>query len=488
MRYILPLAAVTLLFASPLAAASAADPIAAIDAKLRAGEWSAAHELAQAQLDTARGSLYPSYLASVAARLAVAEAGLGQAEDAVWHWQAAQNLDRDALPAETLASFGEAGALLSRHRLRRLGEQPTGTTVYRADEAGHALRLPRKLSGDPPALSARVSQLPVPKAFRVEAVIDAEGRLREPVVVGGGAPGVIWEGLEALRNWRYEPAVEGGKPVAVFHDVRFNAPLRRPLGEIVVLDARASEAESLLRSGRWESAARKARSAWITALHDREPQRELLAATLALRALADAGAGRSRTAVCRWQAAQHLDDRLYGADLAAYGSAGALLDGHRWGVVAESGMARERPAKVTRAQRVEGGALPAKAQGVTFLAATVDERGDLVQPLILGKRPLSTPDSSAVVFRYAAGPLDTTWLGAMVALDAVCDWTFQAARVAGRPVSSEVVMTVPVGAVPIQLGAAAIPAGGNRSVGGPNGWSLIDGRQGPPEVFTGAPP
>jgi len=477
-----------LLTVSPLAAAAAADPIAAIDAKLRAGEWTAAHELALAQLDIARGSLYPSYLSAVAARLAVAEAGLGRGEDAVWHWQAAQNLDRDPLSPETLASFGEAGAVLAGHRLRRLGEQPIGTTVYRAEDPGRGLRLPRKLSGDPPTLSAIVSRLPVPKAFRVEAVIDVEGRLREPVVVGGGAPGVVWEGLEAIRGWRYDPALERGKPVAVFHDVRFNAPPRRPLAEVVTLDARAAAAESLLRSGRWDAAGRKARSAWIAALHDREPRRDLLAATLAMRGLADAGAGRRRAGVCRWQAAQHLDDRLYGADLTAYGPAGAFLDGHRWGVAAEPGMAKDAPARVKRARRVEGGALPARAQGVTFLAVTVDERGDLVQPLILGKRPLSTPDESALAFRYAAGPLDVTWLGALMALDAVCDWTFEPARVAGKPVSSEAVMTVPVGAVPIRIGTGAIPEGGNRAAGGPNGWAIIDNSRPPLDVFTGGPP
>jgi len=145
-RYLLPVTAMALLTVSPLTAAAAADPIAAIDAKLRAGEWTAAHELALAQLDIARGSLYPSYLSSVAARLAAAEAGLGRGEDAVWHWQAAQNLDRDPLSPETLASFGEAGAVLAGHRLRRLGEQPIGTTAYRAEGPGRGLSPPRKLS------------------------------------------------------------------------------------------------------------------------------------------------------------------------------------------------------------------------------------------------------------------------------------------------------------------------------------------------------
>ena len=448
MRSLVALIAIALAAASPVAADVAPEVFAGIDAKLRAAEWKAARELALEQLDAARGSLYAAYLGGVTARLAVAEAGLGRREDAIWHWQVAQNLDRAALPADFLASLGETGATLARQPLRQAGESPAGVVVYRTGGGSEAVQPARRVAGEPPQLSALVGQVPVPKALHVEVVIDAEGRLQAPVVIGSAAPGMIWEALEALRGWRYEPARKGSDAVAVLHDLRFNAPALRPLGELVELDEEAVEAEELLRAGKWEASAREARLAWLDALEEDKPRRELLAADLALRALAEAGKGSRQAAVCRWQAAQHLDERLYGMDLTPYGAAGVLLERYRWGMTGAATTTEGREAQVTKGRPVAGGGLPARAQGVALLVATVDEQGGLHRPLILGKRPFQTANESAAAFRYTAGPLDAEWLGALVALDAVCDWTFEPAQAAGRPLSSELMLAVTIGRVP----------------------------------------
>lgn len=488
MRYLVPVTAMALLATLPLAAAAAADsPAAAVDAKLRAGEWMAAHELVLAQLDTARGALYPSRLGALAARLAVAEAGLGRDEDAVWHWHVAQNLDRGALTAETLTLLGEAGALLAGHPLRQRGEPLAGTTVYHAAGAGDGVQPPRKLAGEPPTLSATVGQVPAPKVLRVEVVIDAEGRVREPVVIGSAAPGVVWEALEAMRGWRYEPARKGDERVPVFHQLRLNAPPRRPLAGLVALSKEAVAAEALLRAGSWDQAERKARQAWAAALDERQPRRELVAASLALRALADAGTGNARAAVCRWQAAQHLDERLYGFDLTSYGSAGVLLDRHRWGTVPAALPFQAQGPKVKRWTRVE---LPSfwtlsQLRGSAIITVTVDDQGALLQPLLLGMRSNRPDDGPPAPFDYSVEPSGLARIGALAALDALCDWTFEPAQLGGRPVSSALVLAVSFGrlrtrgtSMPILLDVEQ----GNRAMG-PDGWQVIE-KSRPPSPIT----
>ena len=480
-RLILPSAVVACLFAATAAAAPAPDPFASVDEKLRAGEWEAGRVLALAQLDSARGSLYAPYLGGAVARLAVAEAGLGRAEDAIWHWQVAQNLDREPLSAEALAAMGAPGALLTRHRLRLAGEPPAGTTVHRVEGAADTLQPARKLAGEPPTFSGLVAGLPVPKALRLEAVVGTDGRLLAPVVVGGGAPGMIWEALEAVRAWRYEPARKGGEAggeaVVVFRDLRFDVPQRRPIGELIALSAPAGEAEAFLRAGSWQQAERAAKRAWEAALAVRQPRRELLAANLALRALAEAGAGRTASAVCRWQAAQHVDERLYGADLSPYGAAGVLLDRHRWGSAPAARATADVPPTLESGGPVR---LPAlwkrtKFRGLALLTATLDERGGLHQPLIIGLRDddRADPDAPLFEFSYAPEPLDFTRLGAVAALFELCDWTFEPARLADQPVTSEVIVVVPYGRSPtIELRVRPGGSGGNRAAGA-GGWSIV---------------
>lgn len=479
-----------------LAARVSSDPFAILDAKLRAGQWEVAHALAVEQVESARGTLRPAHLGGAVVRLAVAEAGLGRTEDAIWHWHVAQNLDRGALSAKALASFGDAGATLARHALRQAGEPVAGTTVYRADGAASGIRAARKVAGDPPALSTVVSQLPVPKALHVEAIVDAEGRLRAPVVIGTGAPGMIWEALEALRGWRYEPARKGDEAVAVYRDVRLNPPARRPLAELVALPQEAAIANTLLRAGNWKDANAMAHQAWRAALGEEQPQRERLAAALTLRALADAAtADGASSAVCRWQAAQHVDERLYNADLAPYGSAGALLERHRWGSAGRPTIATpSREAAVKNWRPIAMPKLPtrSKINGAALLTATVDEHGGLHQPLILSFRSNVTGETMPAPFRYAPTALGFGGFGAVAALDELCSWTVAPARAGGQPVRSDVLLSVgfghgvPAGPRMFPMGHIDLAGGYQNRAVGSEGWAPT-GPPGPPLPPTQRP-
>src|ERR1051325_7883644 len=217
------------------AALTPADAFAVIDQKLRTGEWEAARDLALGQIEDARGSLRAAYLGGAVARLALTEAGSGRTADAVWHWYVAQNLDRGAISRQQLASFGEAGAVLARHPLRQPGELPSGLTVYRADDPASGVRPPRTMAGESPTFSSAAGRVPLPKGLHGEAVVDADGHLDAPVVIGGAVPGVIWEALEALHDWRYEPARKDGEAVAAFRELRINPPQLRPIPDLVRL-------------------------------------------------------------------------------------------------------------------------------------------------------------------------------------------------------------------------------------------------------------
>jgi protein TonB len=51
--------------------------------------------------------------------------------------------------------------------------------------------------------------------------VDAQGNAAEvAVAIGSGQPVLDQAAVEAVRRWRFSPALEGGRPVAMVHDVR----------------------------------------------------------------------------------------------------------------------------------------------------------------------------------------------------------------------------------------------------------------------------
>jgi hypothetical protein len=429
-RFALPLCLACCLYWAPLAPAAAGQApagqppepgLAAIDAQLRRGEWEPARLAALALIAEDLSSPEAAPLAGALARLALAEGGLGRQEDAVWHWHAAQNLDRSALSPEALAGYGAPGEILARHPLRRIDEAPAGLKVLHAEDSG--VRSGRRIAGDIPPLSAAAASVPAPRVLRLQAVITTDGRLTEPVVLAGSAPGVTYEILENLRGWRYEPAQQRRRPVAVFR----NLTVQLPGG--AAGDGQIARVEGLVRSGRWGAARDGARSLWYQALEKPSVTRREVATLLMLRALAEAGLGMEAEAVCRWQAAQYVEPQLQSADLSAYGGAGRLLESNRRG--AEGVFTGDKPARITRESKPEypRAALQLPMKGEVVLGATIGPAGAVRQPLVVRVEaggetvligldawldPSSRPQASALIA--------STKLLAFSALDAVCDW------------------------------------------------------------------
>jgi len=392
----------------------------------------------------------------------VAEAGLGQEDDAVWHWHVALNLDREALSDKSLASFGKAGELLARHPLRGVNEAPPGWTVLRTDDPAGQVQPDRKLQGELPLLTVEVGRLAAPRGLDVQVVVDAGGSLREPVVISGGAPGMIWETLEGMRSWRYEPARTGNQAVAVFRDLSLHPPARTPLLKLATLSPKAAKVEALLRSGSWLRADKSAGKAWDEELNDEHPSRARLAAILTLRALAEAGAGERDAAICRWQAAQHLDKRLYNADLSSYGAAGAMLERNRWGVTrAASGNERVQKPELEKKISFAYPSVSRKSgqlQGIIVLAGIVDQRGAVRQPVIVQLVSNSRGDAEPVgVLTDEHGALNLPRLLAISALDSLCDWRFRPATEDGKAVAFH-------GAIPVSFNTASLSRRGGPGI------------------------
>lgn len=394
-----------------------------IDQLLRGGEWEKARSLAVRSVDAIQRDrrLRWNGLAEAMARLALAEAALGREEDALWHWSVAQNLDRRVLSADDLKPYGAAGALLDGRRLREPGQVPApfGPHLEERQAGAASVQQVRKLAGGLPWPAHGLRDLSIPAWLRAELVVDAEGRVREPVILSASAPFLVVQVLEALRAWRFEPARVDGVPVATLYDLSVNAPSETPLAEMAPLTKPLAELDRMLRAGRFDDAHARAGRLWASWLDRSVQDAGVLAVLLTFRALAEAGRGEADAAVCRWQAAQSLEPLLFHADLSAYGAPGELLEGKRWGSdptgVVPKG-APEPPAVRARTPPLYPQLL--QAQGVEErieVEAVLDAAGAVREPMIVGGRSASHNLNAS-------------------ALDTLCDWRFQPAALGGQPV------------------------------------------------------
>jgi TonB family protein len=190
--------------------------------RLRRGEWQAVHAAAHEMvIELVTAGSEDGRLASALRALALAEAGIGRVDEAVWHWQVVQNL-KPGLVLDP-AAYGEAGALLARHKLRRPGEAPAGLGAVAASDLGAGSTPPRKIAGDDPKIPSSLAASGAPRWARLQVVIDTQGRALEPVVLAGRSEAFQWAALEAVRTWRFEPARREGQPVAVLLERRIGA-------------------------------------------------------------------------------------------------------------------------------------------------------------------------------------------------------------------------------------------------------------------------
>lgn len=212
-----------------------------IEALLKAGKVSRALKLTREQIELIRARMETEVttgenLARVVALEAVGLALKGKEEDARWQWIVAQNLDRGVARRRYSKDYGEAGAFLDRHRLRKLGEAPPGSD---ARSAQSWLRRPGLNEVTMPEVTEMVNWEPLQepgfglrhpdvRTVAVEVVVDAQGRPSEPVVLSGGdRPGIVYAAIRTIRQWRFQPGTVDGVPREMLFTVTMNSAPRK---------------------------------------------------------------------------------------------------------------------------------------------------------------------------------------------------------------------------------------------------------------------
>jgi hypothetical protein len=414
---------------------------ATVDADLQRGDWSAA--LAALQRERARDWHFQSLTSLPEAlwRQAVAEVGLGRLADALWHWHESQALARNLSP--DLSAYGVAGKQLQGHPLRQAGQPPTGMMVERL--GGADCVPPQKVEGDQPQLSAAPVE---PEWARIEAVIDVNGRVVEPVVEAASHRALAAALLEALRGWRFEPARRAGQPVAAYYRLVVHPPVEMPLSQLAELAPREQEVDQLLRAGRHPEAAKIANKLWAETLNAGQSAAAQLALLLTLRSLVEAGAATAEGfaapeaaqaragGICRWQAAQILDPRFYDADLKPYGAAGDLLAANRW----------------SEARIPESGEGTASTSGKSHRPAIRKPEKIFAPPPVIPQFLRQSPVPENIVAESMIGVdgrvshvslngASSIYLAAM-AFDTICDWRFKPATLEGKPFAVYYTLTI----------------------------------------------
>lgn len=200
---------------------------------LIAGEHQKALDLAEPLLNEMMNSIQsgPGAARSLALTVlsrALAKAGLGDMEAALWDWHTARALDRSIREMD-LTPFGAAG-----EALKSSAPIPRDEKAEKALEEQKAGDSPRKASKDrvepPKVLASRAPKYPgalrdlcAQGVVELESIIDQEGRLRVPGVKSPEAnPVMALAALDAIRTWRFEPARFKGEPVNVYYTLTVN--------------------------------------------------------------------------------------------------------------------------------------------------------------------------------------------------------------------------------------------------------------------------
>jgi outer membrane biosynthesis protein TonB len=160
----------------------------------------AAIRLTRTMLDNlGTGAEAHTLLAKSSALRASAEEGMGNADDASWYRDVAAALDEHRRPADAETSRSEP--IVSAEKLSAANATPPRVT--------HRNVLAR------PEIIRYIGASTV----IVGVVIGTDGLARHPRIVSSPAPSLSYIAIEALREWRFQPAAIDGKPAAVLFNL-----------------------------------------------------------------------------------------------------------------------------------------------------------------------------------------------------------------------------------------------------------------------------
>jgi TonB family protein len=214
---------------APATGASIADQwitgLKEIDQKLRSQQWKEAAEQSRkvaGQMVTrgGRDKDVAYSLAVVSVFRALAEKGLGDDDAADWYCDLALNLVPE-IGKTDLKPYGAVGAAVKPKLLKSLQADPKPPLEPGSPDEGHPKDVTRPVIRKQvrPEYPAGLSEEGVAGRVIVETIIDVDGRPKHCRVldIQGGGPAMTYAALDALREWRFDPARRDGKPVKVYY-------------------------------------------------------------------------------------------------------------------------------------------------------------------------------------------------------------------------------------------------------------------------------
>ena len=178
-------------------------------ATLRAGHYANSltiidHVLSDMVEQLGSGGADDEMLATVLTYKALANAGLGKVDDALWYWYIAQEISPAAAKSD-FSSFGAPGEFLKRH-LFSVAEPTTRGKVIPARVVKQVL----------PRFPAGASKFGIAGDLVVQIIVDKNGQPTLPHIVRPlPASTLSFVALEALRHWQFSPAESNGAPISM---------------------------------------------------------------------------------------------------------------------------------------------------------------------------------------------------------------------------------------------------------------------------------
>ncbi len=197
------------------------------DRLLAGGEWKRVRKAATRLLTEMSGRIESgeaaaAYLATAAAQRAIAQAGLGNERDASWDWEMAVGLN-PRFAELALDDYGEGGV-----RLDRIRETPAS---WDPRPPGATVQPPRRSRSPHPRYPYAKKVACLEDAIVINAIIDRDGLLQQPRPASTDDSVLSFAAMDAMRDWRFEPARLDGRPIAVLYSLKanFNIKLCRNL-------------------------------------------------------------------------------------------------------------------------------------------------------------------------------------------------------------------------------------------------------------------
>jgi len=154
-------------------------------------------------------------------------AGHDKTRDALWDWHAARVLDPKLTNAD-LPAYGEVGEALLRavEKEERSNGSDRVTRAGINPESGERVNRPVKVKGEPPGYPHALKTACLQGVVVLESIVDREGYVVSPALTSSPSPILTLATMEALRTWRFKPAVFRKKPVPVYYTMTMNFQIK----------------------------------------------------------------------------------------------------------------------------------------------------------------------------------------------------------------------------------------------------------------------